>query len=81
MGKEKVRINIVVIGHASSGKSTTTAHLLYNLGGIEKNVYFSSSILVWLVKREICNVILQLASRSTVAGPFLFHFMLCGYCV
>ena len=38
MDKKKVRINIVVIGHASSGKSTTTAHLLYKLGGIEKNV-------------------------------------------
>jgi len=38
MDREKVRINIVVIGHATSGKSTTTAHLLYKLGGIEKDV-------------------------------------------
>ncbi|KEH18233.1 putative protein-synthesizing GTPase [Medicago truncatula] len=36
--KEKVRINIVVIGQANSGKSTTTAHLLYKLGGIGKDV-------------------------------------------
>jgi elongation factor 1-alpha len=38
MDKKKARINIVVIGHANSGKSTTTAHLLYKLGGIEKDV-------------------------------------------
>ncbi|RZC93306.1 hypothetical protein C5167_036277 [Papaver somniferum] len=38
MGKEKVHINIVVIGHADSGKSTTTGHLIYKLGGIDKRV-------------------------------------------
>jgi len=26
-------INIVVIGHVDSGKSTTTGHLIYKLGG------------------------------------------------
>ncbi|KAK8965852.1 Elongation factor 1-alpha [Platanthera guangdongensis] len=36
MGKEKVHINIVVIGHVDSGKSTTTGHLIYKLGGIDK---------------------------------------------
>ena len=29
-------INIVVIGHVDSGKSTTTGHLIYKLGGIDK---------------------------------------------
>ncbi|CAA0807133.1 Elongation factor 1-alpha 2 [Striga hermonthica] len=38
MGKEKVYINIVVIGHADSGQSTTTRHLIYKLGGIDKRV-------------------------------------------
>ncbi|KAI3943699.1 hypothetical protein MKW98_004204 [Papaver atlanticum] len=38
MGKEKVHINIVVIGHVDSGKSTTTGHLVYKLGGIDKRV-------------------------------------------
>ncbi|KAL7170156.1 hypothetical protein ACSBR2_035085 [Camellia fascicularis] len=38
MGKEKVHINIVVIGHVDSGKSTTTCHLIYKLGGIDKRV-------------------------------------------
>ncbi|CAD6222302.1 unnamed protein product [Miscanthus lutarioriparius] len=37
-GKEKVHINIVVIGHVDSGKSTTTGHLIYKLGGIDKRV-------------------------------------------
>merc|ERR1712038_296156 len=36
MGKEKVHINIVVIGHVDSGKSTTTGHLIYQSGGIDK---------------------------------------------
>merc|ERR1739848_916402 len=29
-------INIVVIGHVDSGKSTTTGHLIYKCGGIDK---------------------------------------------
>jgi elongation factor 1-alpha len=36
MGKDKTHINIVVIGHVDSGKSTTTGHLIYKLGGIDK---------------------------------------------
>ncbi|KAM7502518.1 hypothetical protein LguiB_001422 [Lonicera macranthoides] len=38
MGKEKVHINIVVISHDDSGKSTTTGHLIYKLGGIDMRV-------------------------------------------
>jgi len=36
MGKDKVHINIVVIGHVDAGKSTTTGHLIYKCGGIDK---------------------------------------------
>jgi len=36
MGKEKFHINIVVIGHVDSGKSTSTGHLIYKCGGIDK---------------------------------------------
>jgi len=36
MAKEKIHINIVVIGHVDSGKSTTTGHLIYKCGGIDK---------------------------------------------
>lgn len=36
MGKEKQHINLVVIGHVDSGKSTTTGHLIYKLGGIDQ---------------------------------------------
>lgn len=35
MGKEKAHISLVVIGHVDSGKSTTTGHLIYKLGGID----------------------------------------------
>lgn len=37
MGKDdKTHINVVVIGHVDSGKSTTTGHLIYQCGGIDK---------------------------------------------
>jgi len=36
MGKEKVHINLVVVGHVDAGKSTTTGHLIYKCGGIDK---------------------------------------------
>ncbi|GAA6214975.1 elongation factor 1-alpha-like, partial [Lates japonicus] len=36
MPKVKTHINIVVIGHVDSGKSTTTGHLIYKCGGIDK---------------------------------------------
>lgn len=37
MGKDdKSHLNLVVIGHVDSGKSTTTGHLIYQCGGIDK---------------------------------------------
>ncbi|ODQ63648.1 hypothetical protein NADFUDRAFT_43956 [Nadsonia fulvescens var. elongata DSM 6958] len=36
MGKEKGHVNVVVIGHVDSGKSTTTGHLIFKCGGIDK---------------------------------------------
>jgi len=36
MGKEKAHVNLVVIGHVDVGKSTTTGHLIYKCGGIDK---------------------------------------------
>jgi elongation factor 1-alpha len=36
MPKEKVHVNLVVIGHVDAGKSTTTGHLIYKCGGIDK---------------------------------------------
>jgi len=38
MGKAKTHVNLVVIGHVDSGKSTTTGHLIYKCGGIDKRV-------------------------------------------
>lgn len=38
MPKDKAHISIVVIGHVDSGKSTSTGHLIYKCGGIEKRV-------------------------------------------
>ena len=36
MPKDKAHISIVVIGHVDSGKSTSTGHLIYKCGGIDK---------------------------------------------
>jgi elongation factor 1-alpha len=36
MGKEKGHINVVVIGHVDSGKSTTTGHMIYKCGGVDQ---------------------------------------------
>ena len=36
MGKEKVHMNLVVIGHVDAGKSTATGHLIHKCGGIDK---------------------------------------------
>merc|ERR1712060_487612 len=36
MGKEKDKINLIVIGHVDSGKSTSTGHLIYKCGGIDE---------------------------------------------
>ncbi|CAN0382604.1 unnamed protein product, partial [Scytosiphon promiscuus] len=33
---QQVHINLVVIGHVDAGKSTTTGHLIYKCGGIDK---------------------------------------------
>ncbi len=36
MAKDKPHINLVVIGHVDSGKSTSTGHLIYLCGGIDQ---------------------------------------------
>jgi elongation factor 1-alpha len=36
MPKEKVHVSVVIIGHVDAGKSTTTGHLIYKCGGIDK---------------------------------------------
>jgi len=36
MPKAKEHVNLVVIGHVDAGKSTTTGHLIYKCGGIDK---------------------------------------------
>lgn len=33
--KGKTHLNVVIIGHVDSGKSTTTGHLIYKCGGFD----------------------------------------------
>merc|ERR1739847_129002 len=37
-GRDLTHINIVVIGHVDSGKSTSTGHMIYKCGGIDKRL-------------------------------------------
>jgi len=34
--KDKPHLNLVVIGHVDSGKSTSTGHLIVECGGVDK---------------------------------------------
>ena len=79
MGKEKVHINIVVIGHVDSGKSTSTGHLIYKCGGIDKRTIekfekeaqevslFTTLVLVW-----ISNISHQLGQIQLRTGLSLY---------
>jgi GTPase len=61
MGKEKIHINIVVIGHVDSGKSTSTGHLIYKCGGIDKRTIekfekeAAEVCLIHIIVFTICN--------------------------
>ncbi|KAF2323376.1 hypothetical protein GH714_034980 [Hevea brasiliensis] len=44
MSKKKVHINIVVIGHVDSGKSTATSYLIYTLEKFETTKYYCNVI-------------------------------------
>ncbi|KAJ7222103.1 P-loop containing nucleoside triphosphate hydrolase protein [Mycena pura] len=37
MGNKRTQVNVVVIGHVDSGKSTTIGHLIYKCGGIDES--------------------------------------------
>ena len=72
MPKDKTHINIVVIGHVDSGKSTTTGHMIYQCGGIDKRtiekfekeaqevimIKFQLNLLAWKIFCEI-NIVMK----------------------
>lgn len=78
MGKEKLHINIVVIGHVDSGKSTTTGHLIYKCGGIDKRTiekFEKEAAEVWLMlfllqKKIILKIFCYL---TPVSGPLVSY--------
>ena len=57
--KEKGHINIVVIGHVDSGKSTTTGHLIYKCGGIDKRTIEKFEKVLYSAFRVFTCLILQ----------------------
>ena len=71
MGKEKTHINIVVIGHVDSGKSTTTGHLIYQCGGIDKRTIekFEKEA------QEVSNTNLTVWSGSNLTGSVTMNLI------
>ena len=67
MPKDKTHINIVVIGHVDSGKSTSTGHLIYKCGGIDKRT-------IEKFEKEAQEVSLQL--RHFVSSVLIAYFSL-----
>ena len=65
MPKEKLHINIVVIGHVDSGKSTSTGHLIYKCGGIDKRT-------IEKFEKEAAEVRFRSIPASSLAFPALF---------
>jgi elongation factor 1-alpha len=72
MPKEKVHINIVVIGHVDSGKSTTTGHLIYQCGGIDKRTIEKFEKEAQEVKTVL--IIINLALRKLKCVKQMFSF-------
>jgi translation elongation factor EF-1alpha len=72
MPKEKVHINIVVIGHVDSGKSTTTGHLIYQCGGIDKRTIEKFEKEAQEVKTVL--IIINLAVRKLKCVKQMFSF-------
>ncbi|KAB0348178.1 hypothetical protein FD754_013035 [Muntiacus muntjak] len=59
MGKEKTCINIAVIGHLDSGKSTTTGHLVYNVAGSTREQL--KSLRRRLLRWERCGITIDIS--------------------
>ena len=66
--KDKVHINIVVIGHVDSGKSTTTGHLIYKCGGIDERT-------IAKFEKEAQEVCIFIA----ISDPILVFTTMCVY--
>ena len=57
--KEKPHLNIVVIGHVDSGKSTTTGHLIFKCGGVDDRT-------IEKFKKEAAEVIILISLISSI---------------
>lgn len=71
MGKEKAHVNVVIIGHVDSGKSTTTGHLVYKCGGVDQRRLDKFEKTATQVRPELCS-----AERrgGFLVSVFLFWF-------
>lgn len=86
MGKEKIHINIVVIGHVDSGKSTTTGHLIYKCGGIDKRTIekfekeaqevSNSYNIIYILKKYRMFIFIIIFSLSLIILFFSVHIVM-----
>lgn len=86
MGKEKIHINIVVIGHVDSGKSTTTGHLIYKCGGIDKRTIekfekeaqevSNSYNIIYILKKYRIFIFIIIFSLSLIILFFSVHIVM-----
>nr|GEW77686.1 ribonuclease H-like domain-containing protein [Tanacetum cinerariifolium] len=76
-GKEKIHISVVVIGHVDSSKSTTTGHLIYKLGGIDKRVvkHFEKEA------TEMKKSVVVIGHESTTTGHLIYKLGGIAKCV
>ena len=58
MSKAKIHINIVLIGHVDSAKSTTTGHLIYKLGGIDERTIKNLKIRLLKWEKDLLSIII-----------------------
>ena len=81
MPKDKTHINIVVIGHVDSGKSTTTGHMIYQCGGIDKRTIEkfekeAQEVNITLFSQKICGDFSDMIHRGftnvSYENEFLF---------
>ena len=76
MGKDKTHINVVIIGHVDSGKSTTTGHLVYKCGGVDPRTIEKFEKAAAQVRNWHEGVALDLSILNDLIQPKVLSFLI-----
>lgn len=80
MGKEKTHINLIVIGHVNSGKSTICGHLIYKCDGIDKRTIerlereVTEVCISFFCYVELKNIVSLIVYRLNVVHPNIYYY-------